>query len=479
MTSRDNKKLQLSKYLRIVPRPKDYALYHSLYGALSLADKNTVKFLRNFKKPKTLTEALDRYRGYSSEDIKSVKSLIRAFQKRDYLVLSDTDERNAVNEEIKYRSDHLEDGYVFSVVQLVVTNTCNFRCKYCFTRTEYASKERKCLKKDISNSFMTIDTARKAMDETINLAKKTGKDNISIQFFGGEPLLNWKLLRWVLDHYKKGRKFGIDISYTIVTNGSLVTDEIAKFLKRHNVTVLLSFDAPRSKARAMVNGGDSYKAICRCLAIFKRHGNKVVFNSALADDTFKYFDTDLVDCAKKYGIGEIGLLFDFGLDFYRKHGTTKIVNKVWKVYQYAKKKSICLSGPWRGIFEQMSYEEFPTNQGFTTCSGLGAQFSIEPSGDVFSCKACSAHMGHIDDLEKVLSSKAYRKYAMRVKPSQQCVGCDIEGFCDGVCAGSLEKEYGDINVRIEGACEAYKKLTRKLISELDPNEVDCFSLGIF
>ncbi len=136
-----------------------------------------------------------------------------------------------------------------------------------------------------------------------------------------------------------------------------------------------------------------------------------------------------------------------------------------------------VTGYWHMIFQQMIYYKMFKDRGFKTCSATGCQLSVEPSGDVFACKGSSGYFGTILKPEKLLSSENYKTYALRTfRNAPECVGCEIENFCSGFCLGPLEKKYGTINVIEKNTCTLYKELTKRLIRNLNRNEIETYDM---
>jgi uncharacterized protein len=324
---------------------------------------------------------------------------------------------------------------------------------------------------------MSIENARVYLEKIIEIVKKNGNKSLFVQFFGGEPLINWKVIKFVLEHFDRGEKYGIDITYSIVTNGSLVTSEIAEYCKNYDVAVVVSFDSPKGKARNFANGKNSIDKVKHGLSLLNKYGNRIVFNSVLSEKTFQYFDIDLVDFALKYYIFEIGVLLDLDPEFYVKHKTKDIVDQLWNVYTYGKQKGVLLTGYWHMIFQQIVNTNIFKVRGFKTCSATGCQLSVEPSGDVYACKGSSGYFGNILEPEELLSSKNYWKYAMRTfHNAPECDGCEIELFCSGFCLGPLEKKYHDIYVVEKNTCEIYKELTKRLIKDVEIDEIETYKI---
>lgn len=457
--------LKISKYLQVVPRSEGFALYHSLYGGLCIVDQNIMDLLNIFRTPKLEQEAL--YYAEIYGEIQ-VKYFIHKFKSKDFLVDSEVDECTALKQKISNIKENLQKGCQISVVQLVLTNLCNFNCEYCFINNIYSSEERFKSQASSNNRIMSIENAQIYLEKIIEIVKKNGNKSLAIQFFGGEPLINWKVIKAILKLFNRGEKYGIKITYSIVTNGSLFTSEIAEDCKNYDVAVVVSFDSPRGKARKLVNGKNSIDEVKHGLSLLNKYENRVVLNSVLSEKTFQYFDTDLVDFALKYHILEIGVLLDLDPKFYEQYKTKDIVEKLWKVYTYGKQNGVLLTGYWYMIFQQILNTKIFKDRGFKTCSATGCQLSIEPSGDVFACKGSSGYFGNILEPEDLLSSKNYLKYAMRTfQNAPECNGCEIELFCSGFCLGPLEKKYHDIYVIEKKTCKIYKELTKRLIKDVE------------
>ncbi len=466
-----NENLQTSKYVRIVPRSDGFAVYHSLFGGVCVVDKEILELFEFFRSPQSLNEIIDT-KEYSIEHI---KSFINVFKPRYFLVDPDFDEYDLIKQKIDHRREYLHTGEQIGVIQLVVTNLCNFRCKYCFINSIYSSEKRRELQSSGDNKIMNCKIADSAIKHVLKIVRESGGKSLHIQFFGGEPLLNWKVVKFVLDTFGDGSTHGVEIGYSIVTNGSLMREEMAEYFRKYSVPVVVSFDSPKGKHRVFTNEKSSIHAIEHSLSILREYNNRIVFNSVLSEETFDYFDTDLVDFALKYGVSEIGVLLDLNPEFYENRKVGDIVDTLWDVYTYGKKNGVVVTGYWHMIFQQIIGYEYFKDRGYKTCSATGCQLSIEPSGDVFACKGSSGYFGHISNLSELLSSQTYRNYAMRAyRNAPQCEGCEIENFCSGFCFGPLEKKYNDIYVIEEKTCEVYKEITKRLIKDLDKNEVDTF-----
>lgn len=400
-----------------------------------------------------------------------------------------------------------------NVVQLVLVNGCNFGCTYCFegiqgsdltkaaatpapatapkrqptpvtigsapdpagervavdlTDPVYVSEERHRFQRDPHNRTMTPDAAVAYTRQALGVARSEGVGQVMVQFFGGEPLMNKPACLAVLNEVGSGEDEGVAVEYTVVTNGSLITDEIAEAFARHRVGVCVSFDAPKSGARPLKNGRSSEALVLAGLRRLREHGNRIAINTALCSSTFDDVDESLVDFAVEMGVGEIGIVLDLDPGFYGEYGGDRIAARLMDLVGYGKEHGVVVTGYWHQIFQLLAGFDVVADRGFKNCSAKGAQFSIEPNGEVFSCKAGSGHFGNIDKGRALLTTPGYEAHAaLRFDNPEYCRGCAIEGFCGGLCLGPLEKQHLTIDAVEIPACDTYRTVTEQLIQQYE------------
>lgn len=135
---------------------------------------------------------------------------------------------NLLYSEIMLKDPEVQPYSTFSnritSVMLNLTDQCNFRCRMCFC--------------DWKDNYMTKETADKAI--ALALAHKSPDvEKVTITFFGGEPMMNYELIQYIIEKYK-------DVcDFSITTNGSLLTDERMEYLHDNNVNLLLSIDGDK------------------------------------------------------------------------------------------------------------------------------------------------------------------------------------------------------------------------------------------
>lgn len=138
-------------------------------------------------------------------------------------------------------------------IALLITQNCNLACTYCYGKDGgYGS----C-------GNMSSATARKAIDWLIEQSGDIR--TLGVAFFGGEPLLNFPLMKEVVEYARRcGAESDKEFEFTVSTNGSLLTDEKIAFLKENKVDPIVSFDGPKDvqdAQRPFRNGQGSYDVI--------------------------------------------------------------------------------------------------------------------------------------------------------------------------------------------------------------------------
>lgn len=468
--------IKKSAYLHNVQREDGTIIYHSLYGNACLMDQEAVKLLDYFEKNSEISDFLN---SLPEEKRSMALEFINELKERCFIVTEDFDERIFLKRDVEYREKNCEHGYLSRVLQLVTSNTCNFRCKYCFEKSMYKDPTRIEHQKEEKNQYMSFEVAKKAMDSMIALLKKNNNKVLTVEFFGGEPLTNWTLVKQVLEAYGNGDD-ELRIAYSITTNGSLITEEVSSIFKKYKVTVTISFDSPQSTERIRLDGKSALEILIPKLKLLSKDKNWVTFNSVLSQETMENYDElGLVDFAKENHVSMIGLILDLDLKFYSDEKNKKdVLQKLWKTYNYAREKNIQVVGYWYQIFNQIIGKQGNIlHTGYKTCPATGCKISVEPAGHIYICKCCSQYLGEVDSFEDVLKTDGFKAYSMRAYlNSEACRDCEIEGFCSGVCMGGLEKKYEKLYGIEESSCEIFKSITKKLLENVDKDNVDLMLL---
>lgn len=157
---------------------------------------------------------------------------------------------------------------VVKALCLHVAHDCNLKCRYCFAgEGEYHG----------NRGLMSLEVAKQSVDFIIENSKH--RKNIEIDFFGGEPLMNWDVVKKTVEYAREREKeTGKNFRFTMTTNGVLLNDEIIDYLNENMYNVVLSLDGRKEVndyMRPTANGKSSYDVILpKFKKLVEKRGNK-------------------------------------------------------------------------------------------------------------------------------------------------------------------------------------------------------------
>lgn len=223
-------------------------------------------YLYNANSNKIIQISQDAYKTIEAGSLDSSLSEINELKKAGFF------DTNTVDELKHSETDNIEYQLKNNMTQLIlqVTQNCNLRCSYC----PYSCS--KTVQRSHSNKAMTFDVAKKSID--LLAQNSHGVKEPTISFYGGEPLLNLKLIEQCVT-YAKEVFWGKNIQFSMTSNGTLWTEQVIDFFVENDFQITLSLDGPEKihdKHRLFTNGNGSFKKIMKYLrkAILK-HGEKL------------------------------------------------------------------------------------------------------------------------------------------------------------------------------------------------------------
>ena len=147
-------------------------------------------------------------------------------------------------------------------VWLHMTNSCNLDCPYCYINKTKGS--------------MTWDIAKRAIDALTETAVLENRPGVLIKLAGGEPLLKFPLIKRVVEYGKQhGEKYGIKNQFHLITNGTLITKEVARFIKENDVRISISLDgidAYNDQQRCYPDQKGSFEIVDKNIGMLMGHG---------------------------------------------------------------------------------------------------------------------------------------------------------------------------------------------------------------
>ncbi len=288
-------------------------------------------------------------------------------------------------------------------IRIEVTLSCNCACDYCLVYKNKLSEV---------NTSMGLKTAR----EIISFYKKNIKKG-SCMIIGGEPFLNWKVVKFLINHIKDPIK--------IFTNGTIINEDILRVLKDNkHVRLLISLDGKETdnKQRKFKNGENIYQKVIKNIKTLQENNCSLGIvclasgdNVGRLSEVVKFFSEDLK--VKYIGVSFPHFVRDKKFNFDMEKYTEEMI----KLFDFAIEKKIYIDQLAKR-FSPLINKKFR----FYGCKIAGEQKTFYPSGRETFCTK-------IDSLEN--SSKYNLKYFQENIPVNNdfCKGCPAIGVCGGGC----------------------------------------------
>ncbi len=352
------------------------------------------------------------------------------------------------NEIKKNTSINLNQAPGIRSLVLYVTGSCNMNCSYCFEGRERKSVE-----------YMSSRTAREALDF---FSKGKDGEKLSVGFFGGEPLLNFDVIRDSILYFSKNRAVE-NITYSITTNGLLLTKDIFDFLSSYDVRILLSMDGPASvhdKHRRQKNGSASYWKILKNLqyALGKRP-ELITIRATVTPDIFSL--VDVVNHFLNLGVKDIG--FDIAVGDYDNGPSWSSEN--------ISKYEIMFSEYMKAIFDRIKkgdhvprhisarIERILRREKTIIPCRMGRELLVAgPSGNYYTCHWFIGNPDFIIGNTDLGISETLRETFSPplVQEKDLCGMCWIRGLCDGTCPAIMYTRTGSAQSPDPVSCLASK-----------------------
>lgn len=367
-----------------------------------------------------------------------------------------------------------------SCIVVKITQNCNLRCKYCYTQ---GGKRKK---------IISADTVLKFFDQIV----VDNASDICCIFHGGEPLLHPELINEIIDKLK-ARYYGPRIKYQIQTNATLITDEVIKLIKAHNISVGISADGYKEVndcTRYYPDGSSSYEKVEK--GIKKLHENDIPFGILVLISKYNVKHiTEILDWCKLQGIERTGFNFFTPLGYGREEDLAANVDDLienikreidWLINNNEKEMKSTRKFIYEREIEAMAGRVLdPEKCGYMCksipCGAGKKHLALDVDGSINVCD-CFYGMsdfviGNINELSlnECLNNSIIEEFQSRsIDKLKGCEGCDIKAVCHGGCPGSnvlfLKGKEGLYNK--SSICDFYHEIYKYLIQKLKKERIN-------
>jgi len=348
---------------------------------------------------------------------------------------------------------------VVKALCLHIAHDCNLKCKYCFAEEgEYHGHR----------SLMSAEVGKKAIDFIIR--SSGSRHNLEVDFFGGEPLMNFDVVKEIVEYAREEeKKYNKNFRFTITTNGILLNDEIQEYINEHMHNVVISLDGRKEvndRMRPRAGGQGSYDVIVPKFQKLAESRNQTDY---YIRGTFTRqnldFSKDVLHMAD-LGFKQISVEPVVGQEYEEYAIREEDLPAIYEEYErlacelYERHKE--------GGKKDFNFFHFMIDLSGGPCvakrlvgCGSGTEYlAVTPEGDLYPCHQFVGlddfKMGSVftglereDIREKFESCNVYAK--------EECKKCWCRFYCSGGCAANAYQLNGDLFKPYKIACDLQKK----------------------
>lgn len=425
----------------------DKAAY-DVIGALE--EQNELHTAETLKTPETF-EFLRSKLGstYAEEDIRDILEAVATITQEGRLFTRDVYEDYI--DEVKQRKT------VVKALCLHIAHDCNLACRYCFAEEgEYHGRR----------ALMSYEVGKKALDFLI--ANSGKRRNLEVDFFGGEPLMNWDVVKRLVEYGRSQEKeHNKKFRFTLTTNGVLLNDEIMEFCNKEMSNVVLSLDGRKEvndHMRPFRNGKGSYDLIVPKFQKFAElRGDKDYFvrgtftnkNLDFGEDVLHYADLGFKKMSMEPVVAEP--TEDYAI---REEDLPQILAEYDRLAaEYVKRHK---EGRGFTFFHFMvDLKQGPCVAKRLSGCGSGTEYlAVTPWGDLYPCHQFVGKeeflLGNVDT--GVTNTAIRDEFKLcNVYAKEKCKDCFARFYCSGGCAANSYNFHGSITDAYDIGCEMQKK----------------------
>lgn len=378
-----------------------------------------------------------------------------ALDEIQYLI--DAEELLTTDQYHDYVVDFKKRKTVVKALCLHIAHDCNLACQYCFAEEgEYHGRR----------ALMSFEVGKKALDFLI--ANSGNRRNLEVDFFGGEPLMNWEVVKQLVEYGRsKEKEYNKNFRFTMTTNGVLLNDEIMDYCNREMSNVVLSLDGRKEvndKMRPFRGGKGSYDLI---VPKFQKFAEMRGDRDYYVRGTFTRHNLDFSKDVTEFA--------DLG---FRSMSIEPVVAKpeeeyaireedlpqIMEEYDHLAEEYIKRKKEGRGF--NFFHFNIDLNQGpcvakrLSGCGSGTEYLAVTPWGDLYPCHQFVGQeeflLGNVDT--GVTNERIRDEFKLcNVYAKDKCRDCFARFYCSGGCAANSYNFHGSITDAYDIGCAMQKK----------------------
>ena len=348
-------------------------------------------------------------------------------------------------------------GDVIKALCLHVAHTCNLNCAYCFASQGKYHGER---------ALMSYEVGKRALD--FLMENSGSRTNLEVDFFGGEPLMNWDVVKRLVKYARSVEKErGKNFRFTLTTNGMLIDDEVIEFCNREMSNVVLSLDGRKEindATRVDYAGNGSYDRIVpKFRKLVEARGGKNYYMRGTFTHANPDFTNDVFHMAD-LGFTELSMEPVVCAPDDPAALTSDDLEIVKEQYEILAKDMLRREKEGKPItfyHYMLDLTGGPCIYKRISGCGSGTEYmAVTPWGDLYPChQFVGEEKFKLGDIWKGVTNEAVRSEfrSCNAYARRECADCWAKLYCSGGCAANAYHATGSIRGVYAAGCELFKK----------------------
>ena len=428
----------------------------SCSGSVHVVDEvayDLIAMYEDHSREEIVRALLEKYKGRSDvteaellacmEDVKELKKAGKLFTPDNFGSMAGT---------FKERS-----GDVVKALCLHVAHTCNLNCSYCFASQGKYNGER---------AVMSFEVGKQALDFLMD--HSGSRRNLEVDFFGGEPLMNWDVVKQLVAYARSVEKErGKNFRFTLTTNGMLIDDDVIEFTDREMSNVVLSLDGRKEihdRLRVDYAGNGSWERIVPKFQklVQSRQGKEYYMRG-----TFTHANPDFlkdIQCMLDLGFTELSMepvVCPAGDPAALTAEDLEIVKQQYEELAELMLQREAEGRPFTFYHYMLDLTKGPCIYKRISGCGSGTEYmAVTPWGDLYPCHQFVGEEDYkLGDIWNGVSNTALREEfrSCNAYARPECADCWAKLYCSGGCAANAHHATGSIRGVYEPGCELFRK----------------------
>ena len=425
-------------------------------GSVHVVDEvayDIIAMFENNSKEQIIEEISKKYAerdDITSEDIEECFSQVVSLKESGKLFAPDTFEPVAGHLKAKTSG-------VIKALCIHIAHTCNLNCSYCFASQGKYHGDR---------AMMSLDVGKRALDFLVE--NSGSRHNLEVDFFGGEPLMNFDVVKQMVEYARSiEKKYNKNFRFTLTTNGMLIDDDVIDFANREMSNVVLSLDGRKEihdRYRVDYTGKGSWETIVpKFQKLVESRGGKNYYMRG----TFTHANPDFLNDIKQMldlGFTELSMepvvCADNDPSALTQEDLPIVLDQYEKLAELMRKRDK-EGKPFTFYHYMIDLTGGPCIYKRISGCGSGTEYmAVTPWGDLYPChQFVGEEKFKLGDIwNGVTNNETVEEFAScNVYARPECHDCWAKLYCSGGCAANAYHSTGSIKGVYKYGCELFKK----------------------